>query len=246
MFSIDIENRAESESTSTRCTLRVSAGSAQISSRVRSGPMPASDSATATFRLAGKPLAASRAVPSKIFSGSLIWFDVDVVLDQKRRAGETLNRLARHHPDRMDFADGGRRHRIEADQRAGRHHDLPAVLPRQIDQVFVLEQRAGAEHDRGFSLFHERRHDRSQKFCRRAFDDDIGDIGKPFDRQDSRRRSSRCPASCGAFRGSAPTRQQARARRCPGRAPRRLPSRSDPTPQSPREGFSRSFSSNSP
>ena len=70
---IDIEKRAESESTSTRCTLRVNAGSAQISSRVRSGPMPASDSATATFRLAGKPLAASRAEPSKIFKGSLIW-----------------------------------------------------------------------------------------------------------------------------------------------------------------------------
>src|SRR5882757_1943538 len=71
IFSIDIENRAESASTSTRCVLRVTLGSAQISSVVRSGPIPASDSATATFRLAGNPLAASRAVPSNTFSGSV-------------------------------------------------------------------------------------------------------------------------------------------------------------------------------
>ena len=62
IFSIDIEKRAESDSTSIRCMLRVTVGSAQISSLVRSGPIPASDSATATFRLAGNPLAASRAV----------------------------------------------------------------------------------------------------------------------------------------------------------------------------------------
>src|SRR5882724_4837833 len=60
MFSIDIEKRAESES--MRWVLRVTVGSAQISTRVRSGPMPASDSATPTLRLAGNPFAASRAV----------------------------------------------------------------------------------------------------------------------------------------------------------------------------------------
>ena len=72
IFSIDMEKRAESDSTSTRCMLRVTVGSAQISSRVRSGPMPVSDSATATFRFAGNPFAASRAVPSNILSGSVI------------------------------------------------------------------------------------------------------------------------------------------------------------------------------
>jgi hypothetical protein len=40
-FSIVIEKRAQSESTSMRCTLRVTVGSAQISTVVRSGPMPA-------------------------------------------------------------------------------------------------------------------------------------------------------------------------------------------------------------
>src|SRR6185369_8145287 len=72
IFSIDIEKRAESDSTSMRWVLRVTVGSAQISTLVRSGPIPASDSATATFTFAGKPLAASRAVPSKILSGSVI------------------------------------------------------------------------------------------------------------------------------------------------------------------------------
>jgi len=72
MFSIDIEKRAESDSTSMRWVLRVTVGSAQISSIVRSGPIPASDNATATFRLAGNPFAAARAVPLKILSGSVI------------------------------------------------------------------------------------------------------------------------------------------------------------------------------
>ena len=71
IFSIVIENRAESASTSIRWVLRVTVGSAQISTLVRSAPIPASDSATATLRLAGNPLAASRAVPSKILSGTL-------------------------------------------------------------------------------------------------------------------------------------------------------------------------------
>ena len=46
------------------------AGSAQISSSVRSGPTPARASAAATLTLAGKPRAPSRAVPSKTLSGS--------------------------------------------------------------------------------------------------------------------------------------------------------------------------------
>ncbi|GAB5377461.1 MAG: hypothetical protein AcusKO_39230 [Acuticoccus sp.] len=71
-FSTVIEKRALSASTSTVWVLRVSVGSAQISSCVASGPMPASDTATATLRLAGKPAAASRADPEKIFSGSVI------------------------------------------------------------------------------------------------------------------------------------------------------------------------------
>jgi len=48
----------------------VKAGSAQISSRVRSGPSPASGERDRDVEVAGKPFAASRADPSKIFSGS--------------------------------------------------------------------------------------------------------------------------------------------------------------------------------
>ena len=64
-FSICIDKRAASASTSMRCVLRVTLGSAQISTFVRSGPMPASASAAATLTLAGKPRAASRALPEK-------------------------------------------------------------------------------------------------------------------------------------------------------------------------------------
>ena len=58
-----MEKRAESESTSIRCVLRVTIGSAQISTIVRSGPMPASESATATLRLAGNPVAGLLGAP---------------------------------------------------------------------------------------------------------------------------------------------------------------------------------------
>ena len=52
-----------------RMTVACSSGSAQISTIVRSGPMPANDKAAATLTFAGKPTAASRALPLKIKSG---------------------------------------------------------------------------------------------------------------------------------------------------------------------------------
>ena len=70
-FSIVIDSRAESASTSIVWVLRVTVGSAQISSIVRSGPMPARLSAAATLTLAGKPRAPSRAVPRKMTEGSV-------------------------------------------------------------------------------------------------------------------------------------------------------------------------------
>ncbi len=64
-FSICKVRRAASASTSMRWMLRSTLGSAQISIVVRSGPIPASASAAATLTLAGKPWAASRALPVK-------------------------------------------------------------------------------------------------------------------------------------------------------------------------------------
>ena len=60
MFSIVMVRSDESDFTRMVCVLRVTAGSAQTSTSVRSGPTPASDSATETLRFAGKPFAASR------------------------------------------------------------------------------------------------------------------------------------------------------------------------------------------
>src|SRR5579871_5155570 len=63
-FSIVNENRAASASTSMKGQFLTTAGSAQMSIVVRSGPMPARDSAAATLTFSGKPAAASRAVPA--------------------------------------------------------------------------------------------------------------------------------------------------------------------------------------
>ena len=70
-FSMRISKRAESASTRMVWMLRSTVGSAQICSLVRSGPTPASESAAATLTLAGKPLAPSRAEPSKIMAGDI-------------------------------------------------------------------------------------------------------------------------------------------------------------------------------
>ena len=72
-FSIRISKRALSASTTIRWVLRLTVGSAQISSRVRSGPMPARLSAAAqTLRFVGacrKPPASSLVWKSRRRSG---------------------------------------------------------------------------------------------------------------------------------------------------------------------------------
>ena len=62
-------NRAASASTVTVWMLRVTVGSAQIRTFVRTGPTPASARAAATLTLAGNPAAASSALPSKTTRG---------------------------------------------------------------------------------------------------------------------------------------------------------------------------------
>ena len=129
----------ESDVTMMVWVLRVTPGSAQISTRVRSGPMPASDSATATLTLAGKPAMASRALPANTRSGSFSPSTDMPRSHQQRRAGEARRRLARDDRDRGDLAFGGRAHGIETEQRAGRHDDACARLARAIHQVHVID-----------------------------------------------------------------------------------------------------------
>ena len=71
-FSMVMVKRAASASTRIVWMLRLMVGSAQISTRVRTGPMPASASAAATLTLAGKPAAASNALPSNTRCGAVM------------------------------------------------------------------------------------------------------------------------------------------------------------------------------
>ncbi|MGY4477516.1 hypothetical protein ACVILL_004930 [Bradyrhizobium sp. USDA 3364] len=123
-------------------------------------------------------------------------FNPDVVLDQMRRAKQARDRLPRHELYRMNGPDRRRGHRIEPDQRAGRHDDLAAMGSREFDEVLVLQQRADAEHHRGLAALDHRRHDRADHLARRALDHDVGDLGKLFDRHQLRRRAElRDPAA---------------------------------------------------
>src|SRR5581483_1490080 len=70
MFSMVMVRSEESDRTVTVWVLRVTPGSAHTSTCVASGPMPASDRATETLTLAGKPAIASRALPANTLSGA--------------------------------------------------------------------------------------------------------------------------------------------------------------------------------
>src|SRR5258705_4621810 len=76
-------------------------------------------------------------------------FNPDVVFGEIRRAGQTAHRLAGDHAHGADFAFGGGRYRIEADERAGWNDDLAAMLAREADKVLIGEQGAATQHDDG-------------------------------------------------------------------------------------------------
>ena len=176
MFWISIEIEAESEATSTRWTLRSSEGSAQISRVVRSGPMPASETLTATFRLAGNPTVASRGEPRNTRRGSGDAGEVDVVFGEIGRAQQAAHRLARDHRDGVDdaFRRGG--DGVQAEDGAGRHHDLALVGARELDQVVVAQQRAGAQHHQLLAGAQHRFGDVAEHGGGRAFDDHVAKL----------------------------------------------------------------------
>ena len=140
--------------------------------------MPASDRATATLTLAGKPAMASRALPSNTRSGSFEPVHRDAALDQQRRAGQTGRRLARDDLDRGDRALGGGAHGIEAEQRAGGHDDARAGLPRAIDEVHVVDEHADGQRHEDAAAFDGRRGDGGELRRRQALDDDVGGLGE--------------------------------------------------------------------
>ena len=198
--------------------LRVTAGSAQISIMVRSGPMPASESAATTLTLAGKPAAASRAVPANTRLAVVQPFDRDVVPHQIGRAGEPVRRLARDHAHRMDGSFGRRRDGVEPEQRAGRHDDLPAMLLGELDQIRPRQQRAGAQHHHPLAGLQHRPADVLDDRGGRAFDREIGVLrqwrrARPADRRSSARRARPAP-----WRDRAPPRRRASAPACRRRA----------------------------
>ena len=100
------------------------------------------------------------------------------VLDEIRRAGETSGRLARDHLNRMDGTFGSSRDRIEADQGAGRHDDLAAMCPGEIDQIGTGQQRTGAEHHDLLAGGQHRPADLIEDISRRTLDNEVGVSGQ--------------------------------------------------------------------
>ena len=113
--------------------------------------------------------------------------DADIVLGKIGRAGKTAHRLPRHHAHGLDFSFRRGGDGIEAEQGAGRHHDLAAMFAGEIDQMLVDEDGAGAEHQHGFAGSQERLGDGGQQARRRAFDHEIGERLQGFDRHHRRR-----------------------------------------------------------
>jgi hypothetical protein len=74
----------------------------------------------------------------------------------------------------MDGAFRGRRHRVEAEQPAGRHHDASAVRLGEIDQLRARQQRAAAEHHHLLAGGEHRHADVGDQRGRRALDREVG------------------------------------------------------------------------
>ena len=89
----------------------------------------------------------------------------------------------------MDLAHRRGRDGVEANERARRHYDLPAMLLRSLDEVFVIEKRTCAENDSDLPARDKRRDDRPHELARGALNDDVGDVGERLDRQEDRRPS---------------------------------------------------------
>ena len=110
--------------------------------------------------------------------------DADLVLDEIGRAFEPAGRLAGDHLHRFEAAAHGRRlHRVERQERAGRHQDAPALPARQLNEVEIVEKRAAAQHDNAAAMRQNRLGEIAQILRRRAFDDDVGVFPQPLERQ---------------------------------------------------------------
>ncbi len=192
MFSIVMVRSEESDFTTMVCVLRVTAGSAQISARVRSGPMPASDRATATFTLAGKPAMASRAVPSNTRKRLLETLDRDAAFHEQRRAGEPGRGLAGDDLHRGDPAFGRRPHGIETKQGAGRNHDAGARGTGAVDQLHVIDQLAHRQRHEDAPALDGGCGDSREVLRRQALEDDIGGLGQCGEIQQAGRRLKAC------------------------------------------------------
>ena len=175
-FSIFMVRRALSASTAISWVLRSSAGSAQISSLVRSGP-------TAGEAERGGDVDVGREAGRTLARGSLEHperrveaFDGDAVLLQIGRAGERARRLAGDHPHFGDLALGRRPDRVEPEQRAGGEHDAGAGLACAADQVVMYQERGAAHRDQGPAGLDRAGGDFGEGGLGHALDDDVREL----------------------------------------------------------------------
>ena len=113
---------------------------------------------------------------------------LDAVLDEIRCAREPAGRLARDHGDRLDTALGRATHRVEPHHRPARHHDLRAGGACGLDEVGVVEQRAGADGDQDLSGPDRRLRNLAKHRGRRALDHDVRAPGQIAGGDDVHRR----------------------------------------------------------
>ena len=158
-FSISIEKRALSASTSMRWMLRLSPGSAQISSRVSSGPMPARLKRRGHVDVRREAARSFARTPVEDLERAVEPVERDAALDEVGCPLEAAWRLARHHAGRADHAFGRSAHGIEADERTRRHEDARAVLPRELDELGMREEHShGKRHEDASGLECRPRH----------------------------------------------------------------------------------------
>ena len=140
--------------------------------------MPASDSATATLTLAGKPAMASRALPANTRSGA---FSPSTDRPRATSSGAPARPAGGLRVTMVAEAilpSAAARTASRPEQRARRHDDARAGLAGQLDEVHVIDQRAHRQRHEDAPARDGRLGDLGEMLRRQALDDHVGRLGQ--------------------------------------------------------------------
>ena len=103
------------------------------------GTNPSHTERSSNIDVSGKCLGSRPRIAVKDFKGAIESIDTDLVFYQIGCAGQTLWRLAGHHPNRVNLALRSSAYRIETQQRARWHDDPAPGLVHFVEKILPFQ-----------------------------------------------------------------------------------------------------------